>query len=358
MALALSEAEKGRGRTSPNPMVGCVIVRKGRIVGTGHHRRAGGPHAEIHALRAAGSEARGADLYVNLEPCDHVGRTGPCTEALIEAGIRRVFVGVRDPNPLVDGRGLNRLRRAGVEVHVGLLARPARRLNEAFEKLMRTGRPLTILKIAQSLDGRVATRTGASKWITGPAARRFGHRLRAQVDAIMVGSGTVLADDPSLTARLRGARDPIRIVLDGRCRTPADAAVVRMARRSKAPTWIVTSERAPGARRRSLEAAGAEVILVPTSGKHLHPGRILDVLGGRLVLSVLIEGGPTVAGCFVDHGLVDRVHAFVAPMLIGGRTARSSVEGEGAAKLTDSLRLGVWQVEQLGSDLHVSGTPR
>ena len=355
MHRALLQAERGRGKTSPNPMVGCVVVRRGEIVGLGHHRKAGGRHAEVLALRQAALAAKGATVYVNLEPCSHVGRTGPCTQALIEAGVRRVVVATRDANPMVNGKGLRALRRAGIEVETGLLAKEARRLNEAFLHSMAHRRPFVVAKIAQSIDGCVATRIGESQWITGKAARAAGHALRGDLDGIVVGVGTVLADDPQLTCRVAKGRDPVRIVLDSRARTPVDARLIRAAKESNAPTWIVVGAKAPKARVEALQRAGAEVITVPTKRARIQLPALLTTLAERQLLSLLVEGGPTLLGSFVDAGLVDKVHAFVAPILIGGEAAKASVAGKGAAQLVDASRLRDLSVQKLGQDLHITG---
>lgn len=358
MQRALAEAARGRGRTSPNPMVGCVVAKGKRVLAVGYHRRAGGAHAEGVALKRAGKAARGADVYVNLEPCAHSGRTGPCTEALIASAVRRVFVGMRDPHPLVNGRGLRALRRAGIEVEVGLCANEARRLNEAFEFAVGHGRPFVAVKIAQSLDGRVATRTGESKWITGEKARAAGHRLRNELDAIVVGVGTVLADDPRLTCRTRGGRDPVRIIVDTHGRTPTTARVVRGAKRSKAPTWIVVGADVSAAKRRALKKAGAQVIECKTKNGHVDPQAMLAVIYERQLRSVLVEGGPSLIGSFFDDNLVNKVHVFVAPVVIGGEAAKSSVGAQGIAELRDGWRLTDVGVEHLGADLHIVGYPR
>ena len=358
MAHVLEQAAKARGRTSPNPMVGCVIAKRGRVIATAYHRRAGGAHAEVLALRKAGAAAKNADLYVNLEPCDHEGRTGPCTDALIAAGISRVFVAMRDPNPLVDGRGIRKLRRAGIEVVTGLLADRARRLNEVFVHRMKAGRPFVIAKLAQSLDGRVATRTGESQWITGPAARRYGHRLRAEADAILVGVGTVLADDPRLTCRVRGGMDPTRVILDSSARTPTKAAVIRAVRRSKAPTIIAIGPAASPRRVRALEKAGAVVVSCRALRGRVRLDDLLTYLHGLDLTCVLVEGGPTVLGSFFEADHVDKVHAFIAPLIIGGEGARGAVGARGFAHLSDSLRLQRIEVDRCGEDLHLVGYPR
>ena len=355
MGVALAEAERARGRTRPNPMVGCVIVQGGRIVAQGHHRRAGGPHAERVALRRAGEAARGADVYVTLEPCNHTGRTGPCAEALVAAGVARVFIGARDPNPLVNGRGIRHLRQAGIVVQVGLCEDACHRLNEAFELAVVQRRVYVVAKMAQSLDGRVATRAGDSRWITGPRARAVGHRLRNELDAILVGSGTVRADDPRLTCRVRGGRDPIRVVLDSGATTSPSARVVRAARESRAPTWIFVGKDAPARRRLALERAGAETLTCNVRGRGLDLGQVVRALYERELLSVLVEGGPTVLGGFFEADLVDKVHAFVAPVLIGGEAARGSVGGRGPAGLGDATQLSACEVEAVGRDWLLTG---
>lgn len=355
MERALVEARRGLGRTRPNPAVGCVIARGSEIIATAYHRRAGELHAEAAALKRAGDQARGADVYVSLEPCDHQGRTGPCTSALVAAGVGRVFVAMRDPNPLVNGRGIRRLRQAGIRVEVGLCEQQAREVNEAFVHRMQTGRPFVVAKLAQSLDGRVATRQGDSQWITSEPARRLGHRLRAELDAIVVGVGTVLADDPKLTCRLRRGRDPVRVVLDTRARTPLSAQVIQGARTSKAPTWLVVGKDASPQRLRAFEKAGVEIIRCRARGGQVDLDALMPLLAERDLVSLLVEGGPRVMGSFVDRGLVDKVHAFVAPLIIGGEKARSAVEAKGAAKLADALHLQRLRVEEVGPDLHVVG---
>ncbi|MFC1611860.1 bifunctional diaminohydroxyphosphoribosylaminopyrimidine deaminase/5-amino-6-(5-phosphoribosylamino)uracil reductase RibD [Myxococcota bacterium] len=355
MQRALQEAEKARGRTRPNPLVGCVLARGGEIVAVGHHARAGGPHAELVVLRRAGDAARGADLYVTLEPCNHHGRTGPCTDALIEAGVRRVFVGALDPNPRVNGKGIRRLRRAGLQVEVGILSEACRRLNEAYACFITRVRPFVVAKMAQSLDGRVATRLGHSKWISGERARAVGHQLRNHLDAILVGRGTVSADDPRLTCRARNGRDPIRVVLDTQARTSPDARIIRLARRSRAPTWIAVDSGAPARRRAALESGGAETISCRVSGGRIVIPDLLSRLAEREVMSLLVEGGPSVLGSFFDAGLVDKLHAFVAPMVIGGDGAFSSVGARGVGRLPDAWRLSELDVSQVGDDLMITG---
>jgi diaminohydroxyphosphoribosylaminopyrimidine deaminase/5-amino-6-(5-phosphoribosylamino)uracil reductase len=363
MRRALALAERGRGTTRPNPVVGAVVARGGRVVAEGFHRRAGLPHAEVNALaRLSARAARGATLYVNLEPCSHTGRTGPCTEAILAAGIARVVVGMIDPNPLVDGQGIARLRRAGVRVDVGCLGDACRAANRAFSIWAHARRPLVTLKAAASLDGFIAPppRRGSAPasgarprgrrapvWITGPAARRVAHELRAAHDAVLVGSGTVLADDPRLTVRLpgapRGAAAPLRVVLDGRLRTPPDAKVLGPG----ATTIVFTRRGARRARARALRARGAEVIELPAR-RALPLAAVLAELAARDVQSLLVEGGAAVHASFIAAGLVDDVALFVAPRLLGGGVPIAAGLTRG---LESALGLERLDARRIGPDL-------
>lgn len=351
MRRALRLAARGQGRVEPNPMVGCVIVRDGRVIAEGWHRRFGGPHAEVVALRRCTADPRGATVYVTLEPCCHQGQTPPCTRALLAAGVGRVVAAMRDPNPRVAGRGLKTLRRAGIEVQVGVLAEAARTLNAPFTKLMRRKRPWVILKWAQSLDGRIATFTGDSKWISDERMRAHAHRVRGRVDALLVGRRTVETDDPLLTCRVgRARRTATRIVLDAHLRTPPRAQLVRTAR--DVPTWVFCTPPAPAARARRLEAAGCVVHRVPLArGPHpptVNPqtdapgvdlGAVLDLLGQHRMTNVLVEGGAALLGRFFDEKLADEIHVYVAPRLIGGATAPGALGGVGARRVADSVVL-------------------
>lgn len=356
MREALRIARYAEGRTSPNPLVGAVIVRDGRIIAEGWHRKAGTPHAEIHALRMAGDLARGATLYVTLEPCSHYGRTGPCAKAVAEAGIARVVVAVQDPNPKVAGRGLSMLREAGIEVRCGVLADEAARLNEVFLHWITTGMPFVVLKTAMTLDGKIATSAGDSQWITGEASRLRVHELRDRCDAILVGIGTVLHDDPSLTTRLpdRQGRNPLRIVLDSEARTPLSAKLLTD---GAARTLIAVTEQAPKARVEALRQAGAEV-LVCGAGPRVDAVELLRTLGGREVSSLLVEGGGRVNDALLQAGLVDKVYAFIAPKLIGGRDALTPVEGEGRERLADAVQLTGLTAETIGEDILLTGYVR
>lgn len=358
MRTALCAALQAEGRTAPNPMVGCTIVRDGVVVGRGWHVRAGCAHAEVMALAQAGEAAFGADVYITLEPCHHTGRTGPCTRALLDAGVGRVIVGSRDPNPKVNGRGIRALRAAGVPVVTGVLGAACQRLNEAFNTAIVNRRVFVVAKLAQSLDGAVATRSGASKWITGPVARADGQAWRNRLDAIVVGSTTVLSDDPQLTCRLPEGRDPMRVVLDARARTPISARLLPANQPASVAQVIICvgPDAAPEACMR-LEAAGAAVWRCPKS-PHGPGGVDVAFVAQKLfaagALSLLVEGGPKVQGAFFDAQLVDRVVAYVAPMLIGGATAHHSVAGIGPAALAGAPRLvrPVWR--KLGADMSMT----
>ncbi len=335
MRRALALARRGEGRVEPNPMVGCVIARRGRIVGEGYHRRFGGPHAEVHALRAAGKRAAGSTVYVTLEPCCHHGKTPPCTDALIAAKVRRVVAAMRDPFPPVGGRGVGLLRNAGIDVDVGLCEAEAKQLTAPYIKRQRTGRPWVILKWAQSLDGKIATHRGESQWISGEASRRRAHQLRGRVDAIVVGVGTVTTDDPLLTCRhVRPRRIATRIVLDPNLRTPLRAKLITTAR--KVPTLLVVDRKRVSPRRiKPFERAGAEVLAVNAARGSLDLGSLLDELGQRSMTNVLVEGGSKTLGSFFDADLVDEFFVFVAPRLIGGADAPAGLGGIGIARMKD-----------------------
>jgi len=350
MSLALREASRGLGRTAPNPAVGAVLVRGGRVVGRGHHARAGSPHAEIEALRAAGGRARGADLYTTLEPCNHFGRTPPCSVAVIEAGVARVFVGSRDPNPLVNGKGSSRLRRAGVEVVAGPLQAECDALNAPWFRFIASGRPFVTLKVAATLDGRIATAAGDSRWVSGPEARAWVHRLRDRVDAVLVGRGTALADDPRLTTRLPGGggRDPLRVVLDTGLALPASLRLFRQ--RSAARTLVLHA----AARRRRL-GPGVDLQRCPRGPGGLDLGAALALLAARGVVHLLVEGGGAVAASLLAAGLVDRLALVLAPRVLGGGLGWGGEAGP--ATMAGALRLRHLTVERLGEDLLLQGTP-
>ena len=340
MQRALDLAQRAKGRTSPNPLVGAVIVKDGKVVGEGHHQKAGTPHAEVHALNAAGEDAKGATLYTNLEPCCHWGRTPPCTEALIRSGIVQVYVAEVDPNPSVAGKGVQQLQNAGIDVHVGICRQEASDLNEVHRKYIQTGKPFVILKTAMSLDGKIATASGESQWITSEASRQRGHQVRDAVDAILVGRGTVARDNPALTTRLqhRNGQDATRIVLDSHGRTPPDARIFNA--ESEAGVIVAVTPEAPSENVDALEKAGAEVLIVPAShGNKVCFKRLMEILGKREITSVLIEGGSEINGAALAAGIVDKVMCFIAPKLIGGQDAPGPIGGVGIRSLTDAAHL-------------------
>ncbi|MBO8168359.1 MAG: bifunctional diaminohydroxyphosphoribosylaminopyrimidine deaminase/5-amino-6-(5-phosphoribosylamino)uracil reductase RibD [Thermoanaerobacteraceae bacterium] len=352
MQRALELAKEAEGWTSPNPLVGAVIVQDGKIVGEGYHQRAGTPHAEVHALRQAGEKARGATVYVTLEPCSHYGRTPPCAKALVEAGVRRVVVAMEDPNPLVAGRGIELLREAGIEVTVGLMEEEAKALNRPFLKYITTKKPLVAAKMAVSLDGKIATKSGSSRWITGEQARLAGRYLRHKYDAILVGIGTVLADNPRLTTRLEGikTKNPLRIILDSRLRLPLDSHVCDT---SQADTWVVTTEDCNRDKKARLEAAGIRVIVQQTRGK-VDLEQLLAELGKQEITGVLVEGGAGVHGSFFDKDLVDVVHLYLAPKVIGGDQAPGPVAGVGVEQVAQARRFKMVDVRRYGEDLGIT----
>ncbi|GMA99635.1 bifunctional diaminohydroxyphosphoribosylaminopyrimidine deaminase/5-amino-6-(5-phosphoribosylamino)uracil reductase RibD [Pelosinus sp. IPA-1] len=356
MRQALFLAQYATGRTSPNPMVGAVIVREGRVVGQGWHKQAGTPHAEINALQQAGELAEGATIYVTLEPCSHHGRTGPCADALILAGITRVIVAMADPNPLVAGQGINKLRKAGIEVVEGVLSREAAKLNEVFIKWISTKLPFVHLKSAMSLDGKIASYTGQSQWITGPAARNRVHTLRDTCDAILVGIGTVLADNPSLTTRLSyQGKNPNRVIVDSMARTPLTANVVTD---GLAKTIIAVTDKAPEERVNALRACGVEVLVVESKQDGVNLPLLFKELGKRQITSLLIEGGASINASVLEDNLVDKVHWFIAPKIIGGNSAPGPIAGQGIADVNKAILLEDIETESVGEDILISAYMR
>jgi diaminohydroxyphosphoribosylaminopyrimidine deaminase/5-amino-6-(5-phosphoribosylamino)uracil reductase len=350
MRRAVELAAGGEGLVEPNPMVGCVVAQGAEIIGEGFHRRYGGPHAEIEALKIAAARAGGAALYVTLEPCSHQGKTPPCTQAVIAAGIRRVVVAQEDPFPQVRGRGIAELRAAGITVDVGLMQSDARRLNAPYLKLIQTGRPWIIAKWAMTLDGKIASRTGESRWISNEQSRAAAHRLRGRVDAILVGRGTVEHDDPLLTARPAGPRTATRVVLDTQAFLQPDSQLVRTARQT--PVLVAAGEKAPPENIRRLTDAGCEVFICKGQTHAERLDELLVEMGRRRWTNVLVEGGAGVLGAMLDARAIDEVHIFIASALIGGAAAPSAIGGQGAARIADALRLEPPTVSQLGGDLY------
>ena len=353
MNLALAEAERGRGAVEPNPMVGAVLVREGRVVGLGHHARFGGPHAEVMALQnAAEAEAR-ATLYVTLEPCCHHGKTPPCTDAILQAGVAKVVAAIRDPFPRVDGGGLAILRSAGVAVDLGLQAGTAAELNAPYLKRVATGLPYITAKWAMTLDGKTAVASGDSQWISAPGSRSLVHQLRGRMDAILVGIGTVLADDPQLTARPAGPRTAARIVLDSKALLPLNSRLVQTAH--EVPVLVAVSRQAPADRRHALEARGCEVVVFP--GETRVPiMALLAELGQRAMTNLLVEGGGRVLGSFLEAGQVDEVEAYIAPILEGGDHPRTPARGQGLLRMGDAARLQNVAYSEVDGDVRVRGT--
>jgi diaminohydroxyphosphoribosylaminopyrimidine deaminase / 5-amino-6-(5-phosphoribosylamino)uracil reductase len=352
---ALRLARKGVGRTSPNPMVGAVVVRKGVVVGQGFHHKAGGPHAERIALEQAGEKARRATLYLNLEPCNHFGRTPPCARLILEKGIKRVVFGMTDPNPTVQGGGAEWLRSQGIEVVQGVLEPECRRLNEFFIKWITTGLPFVILKAAASLDGRIATRTGDSKWISHERSRRLVHQMRNQVDGVLVGIGTIVQDDPLLTVRLPKGKikDPLRIVIDPRLRISRKAQLLN----DSGKTLIVCGHQVPTTRKKALESQGVEIVSLPEREGRISIKALLALLGRRGIGSLLVEGGAGVYGSFLMERQLDKLVLFLAPCLIGGQKAKGMIGGTGVTKVTEALRFKEIKVKTWFGDILVEAYP-
>ncbi|MDD3267704.1 MAG: bifunctional diaminohydroxyphosphoribosylaminopyrimidine deaminase/5-amino-6-(5-phosphoribosylamino)uracil reductase RibD [Syntrophomonadaceae bacterium] len=356
MLRALELADLARGRTSPNPMVGAVIVRAGEILGEGYHRQAGTPHAEINAINAAGGrDLSGATMYVTLEPCSHYGRTPPCADALVKAGLGRVVIATRDPNPLVAGKGLRILEDAGIEIAVGLLEEQALRLNEVFFKYIQSGKPFVSLKTAMTLDGKIASFSGDSRWVTGEDARNYVHQLRNCYDAIMVGIGTVLADDPQLNTRLAGddLRDPVRIIIDGQLDLPLDSKIVKTAPAQR--SIVFTSHSHDKEKAGILKAWGLEIVEIGDEPSALPLERVMDKLGNMGICSLLLEGGAQINAYMLEHHLIDKVYWFIAPKIIGGKTAPSPVAGPGIAYMNEAIRLKQVEIMSFAGDLCLVG---
>lgn len=358
MRAALGFARRGLGKTSPNPAVGAVIVRRGQVVAAGFHRKAGAPHAEVEALNGLGGEARPGDtLYVTLEPCNHFGRTPPCTQAILEKGVRKVVVGMKDPNPRVKGGGCQVLSAQGVEVVTGVLEGECRRLNEWFVTYVTEGRPFVIAKTAMTLDGWTATSSGHSRWVTNERSREWVHRLRNQVDGILVGIGTVTADDPLLNTRLKKGKgkDPVRIVVDTNLRIPMNARVLGRGRGSE--TLIAVGDDVPSRRLRQFERDGVSLLVCPKKEGRIDLRALMDMLAKRSITSVLLEGGATLMGAMIREKLVDKFCVFKAPKILGGNDGRPMAWGPGPVRMDQSIPLRDVQVRRFGEDLLIVGYP-
>lgn len=355
MKRALSLAQRGGGYVNPNPQVGAVVVSDDGIIGEGYHRKFGGPHAEVEALKDAGESARGATLYVTLEPCVHYGKTPPCTERIIESELSRVEVAIEDPNPKVAGKGVKRLREEGVDVSVGLMEDEARKVNEIYLHYVRQNRPFVLLKLAMTLDGKLATRTGDSRWITSEPARKLVHELRARYSAVGVGVNTVLSDDPRLTVRKAEGPDGARIIFDSKGRTPLDSKILSLS--SSAPTIVATSDGISRERVEKYEERGGEVWQFAGRGNHVDLESLLDRMGSKGYDSLLVEGGGEIAWSLFDRNLVDKVRFFYAPKVIGGRDSVPAVGGEGRAEVRDGVVIDNLSMEKIGDDVSLVGYP-
>ena len=355
MQMALTLARKGQGFTSPNPMVGAVVVKDGQVVGSGYHHAAGKPHAEVNAIDDAGDAAAGATIYVNLEPCNHTGRTPPCTQKIIRAGITRTIVAMTDPNPDVTGGGIDCLKQAGIQITEGVCEVEARKLNESFIKFIQTRRPFVILKTASTLDGQIATRSGDSKWVTGEPARLFVHQIRHAVDAILVGIGTVRADDPSLTTRLpdRKGKDPTRIVLDTRLSIPHNARLLEL--NSEADTIIVCGKSAPDDKKKALMQKGIKIIPTDETNQKIDLPSLMLILGKMNITSLLIEGGGRVVHSALAAGIVDKVLLFYAPKILGGNDGFPMCFGRGPEKMSQALHLTDMRARWFENDIMMEG---
>jgi diaminohydroxyphosphoribosylaminopyrimidine deaminase/5-amino-6-(5-phosphoribosylamino)uracil reductase len=357
MLLAVALARKAEGLTSPNPAVGAVIVKGGRIVGTGYHKRCGLPHAEVCALKAAGGSARGATLYVTLEPCDHFGRTPPCTEAIIKSGIRRVVIAARDPNPITEGRGIKKLNSKGVRTSLGILEKEAVSLNKPFTKFITKKMPYVTLKLAESIDGKIATRTGDSRWITSDDAREYVQRLRLKSDAVMVGVNTVIADDPTLLPRIRrkSSKRNIRVVVDTGLKTPLNSRLLSSAR--SGPVLIATTRKVSGKKAAACVSKGAAVLFAKRKNGRVDLRDMFKSLARMDIMEVLVEGGGELAAALIEEKLVDKFIFFIAPKIIGGRGAVTSVEGSGAARMKDAVELKNVSVRKFSKDFMIEAEP-
>ncbi|NBG88011.1 bifunctional diaminohydroxyphosphoribosylaminopyrimidine deaminase/5-amino-6-(5-phosphoribosylamino)uracil reductase RibD [Isachenkonia alkalipeptolytica] len=358
MRQAMELAEKARGRTSPNPLVGALIVKEGKVIGKGYHKKHGDHHAEVNAFNSTKEKAEGATLYVTLEPCFHYGNTPPCVDRVIEEGIRRVVIGLKDPNPLVGGKSIEKLKKRGIEVREGVLEEVLKEQNRIFLEYIQTQKPYTVIKTAMSLDGKIATSSGESQWITGEKARAYVHTLRDQMSGIMVGVGTVIEDDPSLTTRLQDqkGKDPHRIVVDTRGRIPLTAKILHLD--SEAKTIIASTELMEEDKKKALEDLGATVLMSPIKNERVDLKHLFDKLGEQKIDSVLVEGGATLNFSLVEEALVHRIISFIAPKIIGGESAKTPIGGRGILRMEDVITLNNLQYKHFGQDLMIQGDIR
>lgn len=352
MKIAINLAKKAEGRTSPNPIVGAVIVKNNKIIGKGYHERAGLPHAEIKALNNAREGVKGATMYVTLEPCDHFGRTPPCTDAVIRSGIKKVVIGMKDPNPVNNGRGIKRLKMGGIETQSGVMEKECADMNAPYIKFIKKGLPSITIKLAESIDGKIATRSGDSKWITSRLSRKYVQRLRSSSDAVMVGFNTVLKDDPMLLTKGM-ERQPVRIALDSALKTPLSSKLISSARGGR--VIIVSSPGIPMARIMRYEEKGVEILTMKSKGGRIDLKSLLRYLAGIGILSILVEGGGELAASLIEEGLADKFIFFIAPKIIGGRSAVPSVGGEGTFKVRDAVLLKNLLVRKIGEDILIEG---
>lgn len=353
MRMALELARKGKGWTTPNPLVGAVIVKGGRIIGQGYHQKYGQPHAEVNAIASAKEDVTGATLYVTLEPCSHFGKTPPCSDLLIDKNIKRVVVGTLDPNPLVAGKGIERLRNNGIEVVTGVLEEESQKLNEIFIKYIVTKEPFVVMKNAMSLDGKIATVTGESQWISGESSRKQVHSLRHELAGIMVGIETIIKDDPQLTSRTLNSRNPIRIVVDSQLRIPIASKV--LTQQDKAKTIVATTKRANNEKLDTLKQMGIEVIVIKVKCERVDLRELMKVIGAKGIDSILLEGGANLNFSALEEGIVDKIQSYIAPKIIGGKEAKTAVEGAGIQLLKNAFKIDRMTPVMIGEDLFVEG---
>ena len=353
MMRALELATLGRGKVAPNPMVGAIIVKDGKVIGEGYHKRYGDNHAEVNAFENSTEDVTGATMYVTLEPCAHYGNTPPCAKRIVEEGIKRVVIGVLDPNPLVAGKGVNILKDAGIDVVVGVLEEKCRKINEVFMKYIETSRPFVLMKYAMSLDGKISTVTDKSKWISCEESRRDVHKLRNNLSAIMVGINTVIKDNPMLNCRIEGGNNPIRIIVDSKLRIPLDSNIVNSS--DKIQTIVATTDKADKDKIISLKEKDIEILIIESKDDRVDITKLMDKLGEKKIDSILLEGGSELNFSCLQEGIVDKVRIYIAPMILGGHNAKGAVGGNGISEIVDAFNIENIDVSTLGSDIVVEG---